>query len=223
MRWFVFWILGPLTVLGMGVVALVRDPPDAVLLKSFADEIRARTGYEISYSNASSVALWPKGRIVLRDVRINRPALYPTRGGVVVDAATLSLDFDARQVAQGRRITRITVDQPTLTLHAADLRNLRARSADLRRQDAPDLVFGLVEVREGLFSYHREASNPDVSFGGINATLTNVNLSQVDKLDATFVWRGVKTKISGNMTRADAQRSEVDITLTSKLGQASFE
>ena len=43
-RRFLLWIIGPLVVLAIGCVALIRNPPQSLLLDALAKEFRKQTG-----------------------------------------------------------------------------------------------------------------------------------------------------------------------------------
>ena len=102
-RLFVLWLIGPLIVLAIGCVALIRNPPQPLLLDVLAKEFRKQTGFGLTFGAASTITLWPQASLDLRDVKVRRPSLQSARGGVVADAVRVTANLDLKNWLRGDR------------------------------------------------------------------------------------------------------------------------
>ncbi len=218
-RIFAMWIFGPLLVLAIGCVALIRNPPQSLLLGVLAKEFRQQTGYGVGFGTASSVTLWPDAKLDLRDVKVRRPSLKKSRGGVVADAVRVTASFNIQKWLRGdRSIDAVLIETPTVTLFQTDLRQLNAgsgigKSAVQIRQ---------VTVKDGFVSYHERPTNPEFSASKIQAALTDVGAGRIGKFSGRFEWRDAAIKLSGTMARSGAKQSDLSFDLKAPTTKVVF-
>lgn len=218
-RRFLLWIIGPLIVLAIGCVALIRNPPQPLLLDALAKEFRKQTGYGLSFDAASTITLWPKATLDLRDVKIRRPSLQSARGGVVADAVRVTANLDLQNWLRGdRSIDVIAVDTPTVTLFDSDLRHLRAGSGVGKTV----IQIRQVTLKDGFVSYHARATNPEFSASKVQATLSDVGAGRIGEFTGAFDWRGAAIKLSGAMARSGPGKSDLSLKLKSPSTRMAF-
>ncbi|MFT5176589.1 MAG: hypothetical protein ACI89J_004704 [Hyphomicrobiaceae bacterium] len=218
-RQFLLWIIGPLLVLALGAIALVRDPPQPEMLGWLAKEFRSQTGYGLTYGTASSVSLWPEAKLDLRDVKIRRPTLNAARGRVVADANRIAANLDARKWLRGdRAVDTVVIDKPTITLHPADIRQLKAGSG----VGKSSIRVRRVSINDGFVSYHLHPANPEFSVSKIQVTLSEVETARVGNFDGAFLWRDATVKLNGAMARTGAQQSDLSFNLMAPAVKTVF-
>ena len=218
-RIFAMWIFGPLLVLAIGCVALIRNPPQTLLLGVLAKEFRNQTGYGISFGAASSVTLWPEAKLDLRDVKVRRPSITKLRGGVVADALRITTGLNIQNWLSGdRSIDAVLIETPTVTLFQTDLRQLRAGSGIGKST----IQLRQVTVKDGFVSYHQRPTNPEFSASKIQATLTDVGAGRIGKFSGRFEWRDAAIKLSGAMARSGAKKSDLSFDLKAPTTKVVF-
>lgn len=218
-RFLAFWIVGPFLVLAIGIVALVRNPPQSLLLDILATQVRHQTGYQLSVGTGSSITLWPEARLDLRDAKLRRPTVRATRGGVVADAVRLTANFNVRNWLKGdRTIDTMRIEKPTVTLFDADLRQLKAatgaRSAGVQLRH--------LTIDDGFVSYYVRPANPEFSVSKFKATLTDLKSGHIGQLKGRFVWRDATVKMSGSMSRGGAKHSTLAVDLKAPTAKIAF-
>lgn len=204
------WVIGPLLVLAIGGVALVRNPPQPLLLSVLADQFRQHTGYGITFGAGSSIVLWPEAKADLREVKIRRPTLTRSRGGVVADADRVTAELNIEDwLAGDRTVQAITVEKPTITVFRTDFRQLQAGSG----AGTGGVKLRRIDVKNGFLSYHERAASPEFSFSKIEATVTDIGDGRIGGLDSRFRWREALVRLTGAMARSGDKRSDLTFKL----------
>jgi len=207
------WVIGPIAVLCLLAVGIVRNPPTEALLDLVQNQFNKRTGYKLAFDAGSTIKLWPNGEIDLKRVEIRRPALYPTIGGLVADAKTVRARFDLMALVFGpRAIEAIDIEEATVTLHEADVRLLRANLAATANPGAPPVTLTRLNVVDGLFSYHIKPPNAAFTLADFTAELTELGRDGVEKIESRFAFNEQPVTVSGNAKRL-SRGDGVDLTL----------
>lgn len=212
------WVIGPLLVLAIGGYALIRNPPQPLLLSVLAKQFRQQTGYGISFGAGSSIVLWPEAKADLRDVKIRRPTLTRSPGGVVADADRVTAELNIEDwLAGDRTIQAVAIEKPTITVFRSDVRQLNAGSGGtggvkLRR----------IDIKNGFLSYHERAASPEFSFSKVEATVTDVGAGRIGGLESRFEWREALVRLTGAMARSDDKKSDLTFRLKGPTTQVDF-
>lgn len=216
---FTLWVIGPLLVLAIGVVALIRNPPQPLLLSVLAKQFRQHTGYGITFGAGSSIVLWPEAKADLRDVKIRRPTLTRSRGGVVADADRVTAELSLEDwLAGDRTIQAIAVEKPTITVFRSDFRQLQAGSG----AGTGGVKLRRIDVKNGFLSYHERAASPEFSFSKIEATVTDVGAGRIGGLESRFEWREALVRLTGAMARSGDKQSDLTFRLKGPTTQVDF-
>ena len=186
---FLMWIIGPILVMGILAVGLVRNPPTDALLDYVRQQFNQRTGYTLTFDAGSTIKLWPTGEIDLKGVEIRRPALYPTIGGLIGDAKAISVRFDLLALVIGpRAIESIDIEAPTITAHEADVRLLRNILAAPANAGEPGVMVRRLTVTDGLVTYHVKPPNPAFTLSDVVAEFTNLGGEGVEKFESRMAF-----------------------------------
>ncbi len=213
-RMILMWIIGPIAVLGLLAVGIVRNPPTEALLELVQNQFNQRTGYKLAFDAGSTIKLWPNGEIDLKRVEIRRPALYPTIGGLIADAKEVRARFDLMALVFGpRAIDAIDIEEATVTLHEVDVRLLRANLAATANPSAPPVKLTRLTVVDGFFTYHVKPPNAAVTLADISAELTELGREGVEKIESRFAYNEQPVTVSGNAKRI-SRGAGVDLNLS---------
>jgi hypothetical protein len=215
------WIVGPIAVLGLLAVGLVRHPPSEALLELVQNQFNKRTGYTLTFDAGSTIKLWPNGEIDLKRVEIRRPALYPTIGGLIADAKTVSARFDLVGLVLGpRAIDLISIEEPTITLHEADVRLLRTNLAESATPGAPPVTLKRLTLTDGFLTYHIRPPNPAFTLADLSAELIGLGRNGVEKIETRFSFNEEPVTVTGNAKRP-SRGSGVDLMLSGSSAPAT--
>ena len=208
------WIIGPLVVLGLLVIGLVRNPPTESLLELVQHQFRTRTGYDLSFDASSTIKLWPKGEIDLKGVEIRRPALYPTIGGLIADARSVSARFDLITLIVGpRAIDAIDIREANFTLHEADVRLLRTNLAAYANPGAPPVTVRALTLNDAYVTYHVKPPNPAFALTELEAVFSDIGRAGVENFTGRFAFKEEPVTFTGS-AKTSARRDGVDLTLS---------
>ena len=219
------WIIGPLLVLGLLAVGLVHNPPTAVLLDLVQRQFNARTGYNLSFDESSTIKLWPNGEIDLKGVEIRRPALYPTIGGLIADARLVSARFDLMSLVVGpRAIDAIEIHEANFTLHEADMRLLRNNLAASANAGAPPVKIRSLRLDDAYLTYHIRPPNPAFALTELEVALNNVDREGVEKLAGRFAFKEEPVTFTGTAKAASGGDGvDLVVSLDSEKAKAALE
>jgi hypothetical protein len=219
------WIIGPLLVLGLLAVGLVHNPPTAALLDLVQRQFNARTGYNLSFDESSTIKLWPNGEIDLKGVEIRRPALYPTIGGLIADARLVSARFDLMSLVVGpRAIDAIEIHEANFTLHEADMRLLRNNLAASANAGAPPVKIRSLRLDDAYLTYHIRPPNPAFALTELEVALNNVGREGVEKFEGRFAFKEEPVSFTGTAKAASGGDGvDLVVSLDSEKAKAALE
>ncbi len=222
-RRILFWLVGPLLIVVLAVVAVILNPPEEYLLGKLTDEIREGSGYVVTFAPNSSLKLWPRAVVELHDVKVRRPALGDTVGGIIGDASTIKAEAGLFGLVGSQPvIDRLEITKPTLTLHAADLGQM-AKGDGSGNGGGGRFRVRVIRLEDGFASYLGGGPNPTATAHAINATLDDVTEVGFQKGEATFTWRDDPVKLAGAMARRVGDGvSDLEVKLDAPKANLTF-
>ena len=223
-RNFLLWIVGPLVVLGVPIVYLALNPPKTELLELAAEQLKIRTGYDLSFGEGSTFTVWPTPSLDLRNVKVGRPQRVGARvAGLMADAKRLRATLDMTSLLQGDiSVTRLELEAPAVTLLDQDLRAFR-RIGDRGGKQGHAFRIEEVVIRDGVGNYVIGGPNPEISFSVESATLGDVTSRKIGKFEGKVLWRGEKIDFGGSVEQQAGGKSTLSLGMKTRFVTAVFD